>query len=66
MKMHTFVMALCLAVPIALLVGVYGFGIRSTAIYWVAIALCPLIHFVMMRQHSARDKDAKAGKEKCH
>lgn len=49
MKKHTLMMLACLAIPIALLVAVYGFGIRSPIVYWAALLMCPLIHIVMMK-----------------
>ncbi len=57
MKKHTLIMLACLAIPIALLIVVYGLGIRNQAVYWLALLLCPFIHLVMMKMH---------GKEKCH
>ena len=50
-------MAGCLVVPIGLLVAVYGFGIKSNAIYWIALIMCPLAHLIMMKMH---------GDKKCH
>ncbi len=54
MKNHWLMMLACLAIPIALLVVVYGFGIRNTAIYWLALLMCPLIHFIMMRMNKGK------------
>ncbi len=39
----------CLAIPIVLLIAVYGFGVQNPIIYWIAFLMCPLIHLVMMR-----------------
>lgn len=54
---HSWLMLACLAVPIALLVIVYGFGVRNQAVFWIALAMCPLMHIVMMKMHKG---------EKCH
>ena len=58
MNKHDLLMALCMGAPIILLVVVYLFGIKSQFIYWIALAMCPIMHLVMMKQH-------KGGK-KCH
>ena len=50
MNKHNLLMALCMGAPIALLVVVYAFGIKSPIIYWIALAMCPIMHLVMMKQ----------------
>lgn len=58
MDKHKILMYLCMGLPIALLVVVYAFGIKSSVIYWIALAMCPIMHLVMMKQHE--------GGKKCH
>jgi len=48
MKKHTWMMLACLAIPIAVLIMAYGFGIRNPIVYWTALLMCPAIHIIMM------------------
>ncbi|MBI4016189.1 MAG: DUF2933 domain-containing protein [Candidatus Aenigmarchaeota archaeon] len=62
---HNLLMLACIAVPVALVVAVYGFGIKSTAIYWMALLACPLMHLVMMHAHKEKEGKNKEGAQ-CH
>ena len=57
MNKHSLLMVLCMLIPVALLVAVYGFGVRNQFVYWIALAMCPIIHLIMMSSHKGK---------KCH
>jgi len=64
---HGLMMLLCCVVPLLLLIGaVYLFGLSKSYLYWFFLLLCPLMHFLMMKDmHKEKGSD---GKERggCH
>ncbi len=61
-KNHGFLMFLCCAIPIIILIAVSFFGLSQQYIYWLVILLCPLMHYFMM--NNMHNKDGKDGR--CH
>jgi len=61
---HSWMIVLCCAIPIALLVVIYFLGVSNIYVFWLVVLLCPLMHFFMMKY---MHDDKRSGKgEKCH
>ena len=65
---HLLMMIICCVVPIALILAaanIWGFGSRK--IFWLFLILCPLMHYLMMKEFHKKDhkKDGPA-QGKCH
>jgi len=58
---HSWIIVLCCAIPIALLIAVYFLGLSNKYIFWLVVLLCPLMHFFMMKYMHG---DKKNGEEK--
>ena len=69
---HSFLMILCCAVPlIFLLVGVYFFDFDRKYLIWLMVLLCPLMHYLLMRDMHKGHSEKGSGKnlnkkESCH
>jgi hypothetical protein len=64
---HSVMMLLCCGIPLVILfIGVYFFGLSNKYIYWFAIALCPVMHFFMMKDMHKNHIKGKGEKENCH
>ena len=47
---HSLMMVLCCAVPLVLLVIAVSFlGLSSSYVFWFLFLLCPLLHYIMMK-----------------
>jgi hypothetical protein len=71
---HSLMMVICCMVPLALLyTAVYVFGVSKGYLYWSIILLCPLMHFIMMKDMCKsnsescdnHDKKEKEGAAEC-
>ena len=62
--------AVCILVIATLFTGIKYMGIPQSSLYWLALLLCPLMHFFMMKDmHKGHDEDDRKGHEKkggCH
>ncbi|MDP1694410.1 MAG: DUF2933 domain-containing protein [Candidatus Woesearchaeota archaeon] len=65
MKNHNLLMILCCAIPLLLLLAINILGINNKYLFWFALLLCPVMHFVMMQMHhkpsSETPKEQKEG-----
>ena len=66
---HLVMMLICCLVPLAVLVvAINFFGVSRSYLTWAIFLLCPLLHFIMMRDiHKSESKDGKSeDKKSCH
>ncbi|MBS3135851.1 DUF2933 domain-containing protein [Candidatus Woesearchaeota archaeon] len=66
---HSLIMIFCCILFFALLLlATRVFGIQNSSFYWIALLLCPLMHFFMMKDMHKHDagEDKKEHKGGCH
>ncbi len=69
-KHHGLMMLLCCLLPLIIVVIVgYFWGFNRSYLFWVFLLLCPLTHYLMMRdlheEHSSSHED-EGKKPSCH
>ncbi len=63
---HGLMMLVCCIAPLALVFAlVYFFGLSKSYLYWLVFLLCPITHFLMMKNMHKGHADKK-GKNGCH
>lgn len=62
---HWLMMAVCCLLPIILLIAaVYFFGLSKTYLILFVILLCPIMHYIMMKD--TPKQSSNKSKDKCH
>lgn len=63
---HMLMMLLCCVLPLAAIyAAVYFFGISRSYIFWAFLVLCPLMHYLMMKDmHGKSSGEHRKGS--CH
>jgi uncharacterized MnhB-related membrane protein len=59
-KRHIWIMLLCCLLPLVGLAAIFLSNVPvNSVIYFGLLALCPLTHFLMMRQHGGSHEEAR-------
>ena len=63
---HNLMMFICCGIPLILLViAVYFFGLSNSYLFWFILLLCPIMHYLMMKDmHKKHPKEEED--KKCH
>ncbi len=61
-------LSICCGAPLmVLLAAIYFFGLSRTYLIWFMLLLCPLMHYLMMKDaHKDSESRHKKGKRGCH
>ena len=59
MERHAWIMLICCAIPLGLIVLLSALGFIGAWGFYALFLLCPLLHFVLMRHGYEHDKDAE-------
>lgn len=63
---HGLMMLVCCVAPLALMsAAVYFFGLGKSYLYWLVVLLCPITHFLMMKDMH-KEHAGKKEKGGCH